>query len=61
MDLSQRLVEEGHAWSLRTRNDNGPLVKQERMAKALGRGLHAGGAAVKPADFRRTNGPCPGP
>ncbi len=61
VDVSQRLVEEGHAWSLRTRNDNGPLVKQERMAKALGRGLHVGGTAIKPADFRRTNGPCPSP
>lgn len=58
LDVAQRLVEEGHAWSVRGRNDTGPLVKQERMAKALNRGLHVGGAAVKPADFRRTNGPC---
>ena len=58
VNIGQRMVEEGHAWSLRGRNDTGPLVKQERMAKALGRGLHAGGAAVKPSDFRRTNGPC---
>jgi len=28
------------------------------MAKALLRGLHAGGGAIKPADFRRTHGPC---
>ena len=58
VNIGQRMVEEGHAWSLRGRNDTGPLVKQERMAKALGRGLHAGGAAVKPTDFRRTHGPC---
>ena len=58
VNVGQRLVEEGHAWSLRGRNDTGPLVKQERMAKALGRGLHAGGGAVKPADFRRQHGPC---
>jgi len=60
VDVAQRLVEGGHAWSLRGRNDTGPLVKQERMAKALNRGLHEGGAAVKPADFRRVQGPCPG-
>ena len=59
VNVAQSLVEGGHAWSLRWRNDAGPLVKQERMAKALNRGLHEGGAAVKPADFRRTNGPCP--
>jgi micrococcal nuclease len=60
LDVAQNLVEGGHAWSLRGRNDTGPLVKQERMAKALNRGLHEGGAAIKPADFRRNNGPCPG-
>jgi micrococcal nuclease len=59
LDVAQNLVEGGHAWSLRGRNDTGPLVKQERMAKALNRGLHEGGAAIKPADFRRTKGPCP--
>ena len=58
VNVAQRLVEEGHAWSIRTRNDNGPLVKQERMATALSRGLHAGGGALKPADFRRSHGPC---
>ena len=58
VNVGQRLVEEGHAWSQRGRNDTGPLVKQERMAKALGRGLHAGGGAVMPAEFRRTRGPC---
>ncbi|MDP2005588.1 MAG: thermonuclease family protein [Rubrivivax sp.] len=61
MNVAQSLVEGGHAWSLRWRNDTGPMVKQERMAKALNRGLHVGGGAVKPADFRRTNGPCSGP
>lgn len=58
-DVGRRLVEEGHAWSIRTRHDQGPLVKQERMAKALGRGLHAGGGAVMPRDFRRQHGACP--
>lgn len=58
VDLSVRLVEEGHAWSTRTKWDQGPLVKQERMARSLGRGLHAQGGAVMPRDFRRAHGPC---
>jgi endonuclease YncB( thermonuclease family) len=58
VDVGRRMVEEGHAWSLRTRWDRGPLMKQERMAKALGRGLHAQAGAVAPADFRRVHGPC---
>ncbi|MBA4178695.1 MAG: nuclease [Leptothrix sp. (in: Bacteria)] len=58
VNVGQRLVENGHAWSTRTRNDAGPMVKHERMAKALNRGLHEGGAAIKPSDFRRRNGPC---
>ena len=58
VDLATHQVEEGHAWSQRVKWDNGPLVKQERMARALTRGLHAGGTAIKPADFRRSHGPC---
>ena len=57
-NVGQRLVEEGHAWSLVGRNGRGPMVKEERMAKALNRGLHGSGGAVKPADFLRSNGPC---
>jgi len=60
-NLSKRLVEEGHAWSVRFKWDNGPLVKQERQAKALGRGLHATPGAVMPKDFRRDKGACPKP
>lgn len=56
--VGTRMVEEGHAWSVRYRNDAGPLVKQERMAKALGRGLHATAGAVSPREWRR-RGPCP--
>ena len=58
VDVATRLVEEGQAWSARQRNDHGPLVKQERMARALARGLHAQGGAVMPRDFRRSHGPC---
>jgi endonuclease YncB( thermonuclease family) len=60
-DLSVRMVEEGHAWSVRTRFDRGPLVREERMAKALGRGLHASAGHVFPWEFRRRHGPCAGP
>ena len=56
--VGQQLVQEGHAWSLMGRNGRGPLVKEERLAQALDRGLHAGRSAVKPEDFRRSNGPC---
>lgn len=58
VNVGQQLVQEGHAWSLVGRNGRGPLVKEERLAKALDRGLHAGRSAVKPEDFRRSNGPC---
>lgn len=61
VNVAQRLVEEGHAWSLRTRNGRGPLMKQERLAQALNRGLHAGRQAVLPSDFLRANGPCTAP
>jgi endonuclease YncB( thermonuclease family) len=50
-DLSQRMVEEGYAWSVRSRWDRGPLVKQERMAQTLRRGLHASGT-LSPADAK---------
>lgn len=58
VDIATRMVEEGQAWSARQRNDRGPLVKQERMARALSRGLHALPGAVMPSDFRRSHGPC---
>ena len=58
VDVATRMVEEGQAWSARQRNDRGPLVKQERMARALSRGLHAVPGAVMPSDFRRNHGPC---
>ena len=59
IDVNRRMVEEGQAWSIRTQYDRGPFVPQERMAKALSRGLHkAGSAAVMPRDFRKRHGPC---
>lgn len=58
VDVGRRMVEEGHAWSTRTRWDRGPLVKEERMAAALRRGLHGLPGAVMPRDFRQGHGPC---
>lgn len=59
VDLSRWMVEEGHAFSVRGRDDHGPLVKQERMARALARGLHAAAGSLPPAEFRRLHGRCP--
>jgi endonuclease YncB( thermonuclease family) len=56
--VSKWMVAEGHAWSTRFKYDRGPLMKEERLAIALRRGLHAGGAAMMPKDFRKTKGPC---
>ncbi len=58
LNVGPFLVENGHAWSIRTRWDQGPLVKQEKMARALSRGLHAVAGAVQPRDFRQSHGPC---
>ena len=58
LNVGKHLVENGHAWSARTRWDQGPLVKQEKMARALARGLHGTLGAVPPSQFRRTHGAC---
>jgi endonuclease YncB( thermonuclease family) len=58
-NLNQRMVEEGHAWSIRTRWDQGPMVREERMAHSLGRGLHGVSGSMMPRDFRRAHGACP--
>lgn len=60
LNVNQRMVAEGQAWSTRTRWNQGPFVAQETMAQALKRGLHAGTETVMPADFRRRHGPCTG-
>jgi micrococcal nuclease len=57
-NLNKVLVQEGHAWSTRYKYDRGPYVADERMARALSRGLNRDGGAVMPRDFRRLNGPC---
>jgi endonuclease YncB( thermonuclease family) len=60
VDVGNRMVRDGHAWSARFKYDRGPYVAEERMAIALKRGLHGEGAAVQPREFRQRNGPCEG-
>ncbi len=59
LDVGERLVSDGHAWSARGRSGRGPALKQERVAASLRRGLHDGTGAEFPADFRERHGPCP--
>jgi micrococcal nuclease len=58
IDVATDLVESGWAYSARGRNGQGPLMKKERMARALGRGVHGMPGAVLPSEFRRSNGSC---
>jgi len=58
LDVGERLAADGHAWSVRGRNGRGPALKQERVAAALRRGLHADAGALFPADFRERHGLC---
>jgi micrococcal nuclease len=61
VDIGDRMVRDGHAWSARYKYDRGPYVAEERMAVALKRGLHGEPGAVMPRDFRQRNGECPHP
>ena len=60
VDVGNRMVRDGHAWSARFKYDRGPYVAEERMAIALKRGLHGDAGAVQPRDFRQSHGPCDG-
>jgi len=61
LDVGDRMVRDGHAWSYRYRNDHGPYLAGERMAHALKRGLHVDVAALQPREFRKRHGACPLP
>jgi endonuclease YncB( thermonuclease family) len=61
LDVGDRMVREGHAWSYRYRNDRGPYLAGERMARALKRGLHLDVQAIEPREFRKRHGSCPLP
>ena len=58
LNVNKKMVQEGHAWSTRYKHDRGPYVADERMAKALSRGLNRDGGAIVPSEFRRSHGPC---
>jgi endonuclease YncB( thermonuclease family) len=58
-DIGDRMVRDGQAWSLRFKYDRGPYMAEERMAQSLKRGLHAGGDAIQPREFRQRHGACP--
>ena len=60
LDVGDRMVRDGQAWSSRYQYDRGPYVAEERMALALKRGLHGAGGAIQPRDFRKQHGPCEG-
>jgi micrococcal nuclease len=58
LNVNKAQVQEGHAWSTRYKFDRGPYVADERMARALSRGLNRDGGALMPRDFRQLHGPC---
>ena len=57
-DVGRWMVQRGHAWSYRYRNDPGPYAQEEQRARASQLGLFASGQAQRPRDFRRHHGPC---
>ena len=57
-DVGLWMVQRGHAWSYRYRNDPGPYELEEKRARAAGLGLFASAQAQRPRDFRRRHGPC---
>ena len=58
-DIGQWMVQQGHAWSYRFRQNPGPYAQSEHHARVLGRGIFAEPAPENPRDFRRRHGPCP--
>lgn len=57
-DVGRWMVQRGHAWSYRYRNDPGPYGQEEQVARAAHLGLFAAARAQRPRDFRRHHGPC---
>jgi len=57
-DVGQWMVQRGHAWSYRFKQDAGPYTESERRAQILRRGIFAGLPPENPRDFRRRHGPC---
>lgn len=58
-DLGAWMVSEGHAWSYRFRQGQGPYRRQEQGARTARRGLFADPETPEPPhEFRRRHGPC---
>ena len=57
-DVGRWMVQLGHAWSYRYRNDPGPYAQEEQRAREARLGLFAAARAQRPRDFRRHHGPC---
>ena len=57
-DVGAWMVERGHAWSQRFRQDAGPYAANERRARAQQRGLFAQADAQRPREFRLEHGSC---
>lgn len=58
INIGQRMVRDGFAWSIRYRWDRGPYMADERLAQSFFRGLHAAGGAELPREFRQRHGSC---
>lgn len=57
-DVGAWMVERGHAWSQRYKQDAGPYAVHERRARQQHRGLFAHPGAQRPRDFRLEHGSC---
>ena len=57
-DVGAWMVSQGHAWSMRWRNNPGPYAVQESAARKARRGLFVEPRPEPPRDFRRRHGPC---
>jgi endonuclease YncB( thermonuclease family) len=57
-DVGRWMVQRGHAWSYRYRQNPGPYVREEQRAREARSGLFSSGQAQRPRDFRRQHGPC---
>ena len=57
-DVGRWMVQQGHAWSYRYKQDPGPYVREEQRAREARLGLFVSDEAQRPRDFRRQHGPC---
>jgi endonuclease YncB( thermonuclease family) len=59
-DVGAWMVAQGWAWSEGRGRSGGRYGNEQRAAQAVGRGLHADPAAIRPREFRQRFGPCQG-